>query len=171
MSDLMRYGIAVSPGTPVNQILTGWMNAWFVNMRDPRFRLRERMVAFHNAMDRAFGAYLAQLREELASLRKRLPQPTREDPFPNLEALAAVKELEAYIRRVESVRTLALSAPVPPDEYVFHGRAEHEGLLNELARMDGEIAEKMQALSPETIGEVEQKLRARNERWHALIHP
>ncbi|WP_083515948.1 SPFH domain-containing protein [Alicyclobacillus sendaiensis] len=43
--------------------------------------------------------------------------------------------------------------------------------LVELARMDGEIAQKTQALSPETIGEVEQLLRTRNERWHALVQP
>ncbi|SIS56762.1 hypothetical protein [Alicyclobacillus vulcanalis] len=171
MSDLMKYGIAVSPGTAVNQILTGWMNAWFINMRDPRFRLRERMIAFHNAVDQALGAYLAQLRAELSALRRKLPQPTREDPFPNLEALSAVKELEAYIRRVEALRTVALSTPVPPDEYVFHGRPEHEAVLAELARMDGEIAQQMQGISPDTIDELERMLRTRNGRLQRLLQP
>ncbi|EJY55551.1 hypothetical protein URH17368_1936 [Alicyclobacillus hesperidum URH17-3-68] len=162
MSDLMKYGIALAPRGVVNELLTGWMNAWFINVKDPKYRLRERSRALHNAIDNALGQYLAQLRQDLKKLRQALPEPTRENPYPPLEGLAAVKEMEQYIRRVEQVRTIALSAPIPPDEYVFHGTADNEQMLYELLAVDGEIATAMQSMDETTIDQIEAILVRRN---------
>ncbi|TDY51259.1 hypothetical protein C7445_101260 [Alicyclobacillus sacchari] len=162
MSDLMKYGIALAPRGVVNELLTGWMNAWFVNVKDPKYRLRERSRALLNAVDNAMGQYLTQLRQDLKRLRQALPEPTRDNPYPPLDGLAAVKEMEQYIRRVEHVRTVALSAPIPPDEYVFHSTLENEQMLRELLAVDGEIATAMQTMDETTIDHIEGLLVRRN---------
>ncbi|WP_067625168.1 hypothetical protein [Alicyclobacillus acidiphilus] len=161
MSDLMKYGIAVAPNNVVNTLLTGWMNAWFVNVKDPKYRLRDRMVGLHNTVDSALGEYTEQLKGELSKLRKSIPQPTRENPYPPLDGLEAVKDLEQYIRHVEAIRTKVLSASVPPDEYVFHGSSQNERLLSDLLAVDGELVSAMQTMTPETIDVIDDILRRR----------
>ncbi|GMA56544.1 hypothetical protein GCM10025858_10470 [Alicyclobacillus sacchari] len=70
--------------------------------------------------------------------------------------------MEQYIRRVEHVRTVALSAPIPPDEYVFHSTLENEQMLRELLAVDGEIATAMQTMDETTIDHIEGLLVRRN---------
>lgn len=157
----MKYGIAVAPNNVVNALLTGWMNAWFINVKDPKYKLRDRMVGLHNTVDAALGEYAEQMKNELGKLRKSLPQPTRENPYPPMDALEAVKDLEAYIHRVEGVRTAVLSSSIPPDEYVFHGSSENEQFLAQLLTVDGELVAGMQKMSPETIDGIEELIRRR----------
>lgn len=155
MSDLTRYGVSMAPNRVVNTLLTGWLNAWVVNVKDPNFRLRERSLQLHNTIDEAFAAYLVQLKAELSKLRKMLPEPTRENPFPPMEGLSAVKELEAYLRRVEHVRTLALSAPVLQDDFIFHDHDANSRLLADLYDLDVDLVTSARDMSPDSVDQVE----------------
>ncbi|MCF8564321.1 hypothetical protein LLE49_06130 [Alicyclobacillus tolerans] len=155
MSRLTRYGVALAPSGAITAILEGLLNAWTYDVHSTPSQLHEQSLRLREAADDVLGKYLEQLRQELSGLRKSLPQPTRENPYPPMDGIEAVKDLESYMKRVERLRTSIRSAPLPARDLVWQGRGDYALLLAQLASMDADILRALGQLNEETLQNVE----------------
>lgn len=169
MGRLSRYGIALAPSGPITGLLKGTLDLWSYDYKNPANSFRDESVRLRNLCDDSLGQYTAQLQEKLKDLRKDLPQPTRENPYPPMEGLEAVKALEEYIREIEALRIQIRSACSPPNEFVRRGQAANEAFLGELAAIDRELLASLSAIDEDTISDVRQVLDKRLERVRAFV--
>jgi membrane protease subunit (stomatin/prohibitin family) len=147
--------MAVAPKTATAQLLCGWLNAWSYNFGDPIHLLREKMVQLHNVCEQALADYTRQLQTELKTLRRKIPRPTRENPYPDMaDPLEAVKELEAYMREVEALRVRIHSLSVPANDMVYHGLTENQQMFESLAEFDRELLNTLSEVTDESITSV-----------------
>lgn len=158
---LEKYGVDMVPSSPISTLLIGALNAWSYDFKNPLNQLRDRSLQLRLLSDNALGRYTEQLKQELSKLRKQLPQPTRENPYPPMDGLEAVKELEAYMREIEALRIRILSASIPPQEIVRHSENDNLTLLTELHKVDEEILRALATLSDKSVQLVKQLLEKR----------
>ena len=89
--------------------------------------------------DEALSHYLQQLRGTLGDLRKELPEPTRENPFPPKDRLKKIAEWERSVRDLEDLRVSLQSQLIPTKDIVWRQKGEHLALLDRLRAVDMEI--------------------------------
>ncbi len=154
MSALDRYSVVFVPRSVATELLNGWLLAWTTQFRQPIKQLRAESLALQNAADQMLGLYLPQLQEELSKLRKKLPQPTRENPDPPLDGIEAVKEMESYIREVESLRTLIRSASIPTQKLSIQSTSELWMITQQIVETDQRLIHELQQINPESIKSV-----------------
>jgi hypothetical protein len=169
MGRLSKYGIALAPSGVITGMLKGTLDLWSYDYRDPANAFRDQSVRLRNLCDESMGQYTAQLRTQLHELRQNLPQPTRENPYPSMEGLEAVKALDGYIREVEALRVQVRSAISPPNEFVLRGAAENEQFLSELVTMDRQLLQVLSDIDEDTIAEIRQILNTRRERVRSFV--
>ena len=162
-SRITKYGVTLAPGQAVTTMLVGVLNGWSYDYRNPLNQLRDRSLQIRNIGADALTQYKQQLQQELAKLRKSLPEPTRENPYPPMDGLQAVIELEAYIRKVDSLQTRIQTAVIPPQEFVYHGRQENEDMLKALYELDVKLVQSLAQIDESFLEEVESVLRDREE--------
>lgn len=168
MSRLTRLGIAKAPNDAVTQGLRGVLNLWSYNYSDPINSLRDRSTQLLNACDDMFARYSAHLQEDLHRLRQGLPEPTRENPFPPMEDLQIIKELEKYIRDIDALRVKIRSASVPPKEIVRHGHGDNHLYFAELEAIDQDLLMAATNVTDESLPEVVRLLDLRDEKIRSL---
>ena len=158
---ITKYGITLAPGQAVTTMLLGVLNGWSYDYRNPLNQLRDRSLQIRNVAADALTQYKQQLQRELAELRKNLPEPTRENPYPSMDGLQAVKELEVYIRKVETLQTRIQTASIPPQEFVYHGRQDNENMLKDLYELDVKLVQGLAQIDEEVLTQIEQVLKVR----------
>jgi hypothetical protein len=169
LSRLTRLGIASAPTDAVTQTLRGVLNLWSYNYADPINSLRDRTTQLLNACDDMFARYSAHLQEDLHRLRQALPQPTREKPFPPMDDLQSIKELEKYIRDIEALRVKIRSASVPPMDIVSHGHGDNRLYFAELEAIDQDLLMAATNVTDESLPQVVRILDLRNEKIRTLF--
>jgi hypothetical protein len=169
MGRLSRYGIALAPSGVITGLLKGTLDLWSYDYKNPANALRDQSVRLRNLCDDALGQYMSQLQTKLHELRQNLPQPSREDPYPSMEALDAVKALESYIREIEAVRVQVRSAVSPPNEFVTRSASENEQFLRELSLIDRQLLQALSQVDEEAIAEVRHLLDTRQQRVRTFV--
>lgn len=169
MSRLTRLGIAAAPNDAVTQGLRGMLNLWSYNDSDPINSLRDRSTQLLNACDDMFAKYTVHLQEALHNLRRQLPQPTRENPYPPMESLQDIRDLEKYIRDIEALRVRIRSAAVPPTEMVKRGSGENRLFFAELQAIDQDLMLASTHVSDESLPQVFQILEQRDRKIHEFL--
>gem|GEM_PF-2132777 len=169
MGRLSKYGIALAPSGPITGLLKGTLDLWSYDYKDPANSFRDESTRLRNLCDDTLGQYTAQLQEKLKDLRRNLPQPTRENPYPPMEGLEAVRALEEYIREIEALRVQVRSACSPPNEFVRRGQVENEVFLRELAAIDRELLESLSAIDEDTVADVRRILERRLDRVRVFV--
>ena len=169
MGRLSKYGIAHAPSGVITGLLKGTLDLWSYDYKNPANAFRDQSVKLRNLCDDALGQYVAQLQSELHMLRQNLPQPTRENPYPPMEGLEAVKALESYIRDIDALRVQVISAVTPPNEFVTRSQAENEQFLSELVSIDRELLESLSEINDDTIIEIPRLLEKRQNRVRAFV--
>lgn len=169
MGRLSKYGIALAPSGVITGLLKGTLDLWSYDYKDPSNALRDQSVRLRNLCDDALGQYTVQLQTKLHELRQNLPQPTRENPYPSMDGLDAVKALESYIRDIEGLRVQVRSAVSPPNEFVTRSKSENEQFLNQLTTIDRELLQSLSEVNEDTIAQVRHLLDERKERVRAFI--
>ncbi|WP_258110855.1 hypothetical protein [Alicyclobacillus sp. SP_1] len=155
MSDLVRYGVQMAPPSASTTLLRGILNAWTYNPARPENGARDRSQAVRNACDEALAAYSDHLRSELSRLRRALPEPTRDNPYPPMDGLQAVRELERYLQQVDALRVRIQGAAIPPNDIIGHGRADNRLLFIELESADRDLLQALLELHEHSISVVE----------------
>lgn len=158
-----KYGIAVVPNRAITGLVNGLLNGWTYDYKLQSSQLYEQGLRLKEAADDALGQYAEQLRGQLQELRKALPEPTREEPYPSMDGLAAVKDLEDYIRKVESLRVSVLSAPIPPRDFVWSGDGDYALFLSNLSGLDVDILKAIRDLDEQGILRVSGLLEERRD--------
>ncbi|MCL6453955.1 MAG: hypothetical protein K6T78_10140 [Alicyclobacillus sp.] len=166
MGRLTRYGIATAPAGPITTLLKGTLDLWSYDYRRPSNALRDQSQRLRNVCDEALAQYTKQLQQELRRLRQSLPEPTRENPYPPMEGLAAVKELESYIREVEGLRNRIVAAATPPNEFVRRSEEDNSRFFAQLAEVDKRLLAMLADISEDTLSAVDELLQERA----ALLH-
>lgn len=169
MGRLSKYGIAHAPSGVITGLLKGTLDLWSYDYKNPANAFRDQSVRLRNLCDDALAQYMAQLQGELHTLRQNLPQPTRENPYPSMEGLQAVKDLEHYIREVEALRVKVRSAVSPPNEFVRRSQAENEQFLSELAALDRALLQSLATVNEDTLAQVERLLNERSAKVAAYV--
>jgi hypothetical protein len=169
MGRLSKYGIALAPSGVITGLLKGTLDLWSYDYKNPANAFRDQSVRLRNLCDEALSQYTSQLQGELHGLRQDLPQPTRENPYPSMEGLEAVKALESYIRQIEDLRTRIRSAVSPPNEFVTRSRAENEQFLSELTSVDRELLLALSDIDDDVIAEINQLLQSRSEKVRVFL--
>jgi hypothetical protein len=164
LSRLTRLGIAAAPNDAITLALRGILDLWSYDYSDPIHSLRTRSTQLLNACDDMFAKYSVHLQEDLHVLRKELPQPTRENPYPPTENLQTVKELEKYIRDVEALRVRIRSAAVPPTEVVRRGSGDNRLFFAELEAIDQDLMMATTHVTDESMPEVARILDQRDQK-------
>ncbi len=154
MSRLTRLGIARAPKDSITFVLQGMLNLWSYDYSDPLNSLRARSTQLQNACDDLLSKYSAHLAEDLHGLRQSLPQPTRENPFPSADDLAAVRDLEKYIRDIEALRVKIRSGSIPPTEMVKWRDGDNRLFFAELEAMDQDLMAAVTKVTEETLPEI-----------------
>lgn len=139
MGPLSKYGVVLAPSSAVKSLAMGWLNAWSYDYSSPAHVAAEASLNLRNACDDVLGKYLTELRGKLHLLRSQLPEPTRENPFPPADGLAAVKEMDAYVHQVEALRVKVQSLPIPPRDWVMESQSAHTLNLQDLETVDRQI--------------------------------
>jgi len=163
MGDLDNYGVFMAPDHIITTMLTGLLNAWVYDYKAQSSQLSEQSLRLREAADETLGNYSEQLRAELARLRQVLPEPSRENPYPKMDGMKAIKELEAYMRKVERVRTSVRSAPIPPRDFVWSGSGDYALFLSNLFSIDVDLLRTLRDISSGTIDGIEVLLRRRRD--------
>lgn len=169
MGRLSNYGIALAPSGVITGFLKGTLDLWSYDYKHPSNAFRDKSIQLRNLCDNALAQYTTQLQYQLHGLRKQLPQPTRENPYPSMEGLEAVKALESYIREIEALRVQVRSAVSPPDEYVKRSRSQNEQFLGELAEVDRELLQALSVIDEDTIADVRRLLQKRANKVQAFL--
>lgn len=144
-------------------MLNGLLNGWTYDYRKQTSQLYEQGLRLKEAADDALGRYTEQLRAELGNLRQSLPEPTRENPYPPMDGLQAVKDLEVYLRQIEALRVSVISAPIPPRDLVWSGEGDYAWFLSNLSGIDVDILKAIRDLDENTISHVTALLAKRQE--------
>lgn len=168
MGRLSKYGIALAPSGVISGLLKGTLDLWSYDYKNPANAFRDQSIQLRNLCDDALAQYTAQLRTELHTLRQKLPQPTRENPYPPIEGIEAVKAFEDYIREIETLRTQVRSAVSPPNDFVKHSQVENEQFLAELVDLDRELLQALSVIDEDVIVEVRGILHKRTDRVRAF---
>ncbi len=120
-------------------LLQNAMTGWGYNAHDLENQIRAQSIRLRNLADEALSSCLQQLRGTLSDLRKQLPEPTRENPFPPREPLERIAERERFIRDLEDLRVSLQSQPIPTKDIVWRQKGEHLALLDRLRAVDLEV--------------------------------
>lgn len=168
MGRLSKYGIALAPSGMISGVLKGTLDVWSYDYKNPANALRDQSVKLRNLCDDAMAQYTAQLQSELHRLRQSLPSPTRENPYPPMEGLEAVKAMESYIREIESLRVQIRSAVSPPNEFVRRSQAENEQFLASLVHIDRELMQALSVIDEDSINNVRRLLQKRTDTVRAF---
>ncbi|GMA59598.1 hypothetical protein NZD89_08705 [Alicyclobacillus fastidiosus] len=169
MGRLSKYGIALAPSGVISGLLKGILDLWSYDYKNPANAFRDQSIQLRNLCDDALAQYTTQLQTELYGLRQNLPQPTRENPYPAMEGIEAVKALERYIREIEALRVQVRSAVSPPNEFVKRSQAENEQFLGELVEVDRELLQALCVIDEDVIVEVRRILQRRMDRVRAFV--
>lgn len=162
MGFINKYGLISIPNSIIRGLATGWLNGWAYDYSDPLNYLRDTSIQIRNNCDRLLADYTKQLKDDLSKFRKTFPEPTRENPFPPKEMLDAAKEMSDYIRLVEDLRTMIVTASIPPKEMIRHSKNDNVQMLSELEVIDKEMIETLSVMDDSKIDMVKNLLKKRN---------
>ena len=110
-------------------LLNGWGYNWY---REENRRRADDLLIRSRASEHLENA-AARLRDlDGRYRRKHLPPPTRQNPAPDPQHLAAAREFRAVAERIGEVDTKLRAAAVPPDDKVW---LRHRGELDMLKRL------------------------------------
>jgi hypothetical protein len=66
-----------------------------------------------NITDDILGQYTLDLRNQLMAIRNNIPIPSRNNPFPMRECQDSINEIDNFIKKIESLRTIFQNLPIP----------------------------------------------------------
>lgn len=109
----------------VINLYTGWgYNAY---RRENQDRADDQIL--RNGICGLLGDARHALGERVAEIRRTIPRPSRETPFPGEEQRAAIADIERTGQRIEALEALIRHLPVPEDDATWRRhRAEREML-------------------------------------------
>ncbi len=89
--------------------------------------------------------WLLQVRKEVGARedtyrRENLPEPTREQPFPDRSAVATARRFEDLQRKIEAIETAVRSAPVPVKDRTWQRHRSEGDTASDLINIDLAIA-------------------------------
>ncbi len=134
-----RQGVDLAPSHSLAALLHDAMTGWGYNTHDLENQIRAQSIRLRNLAGEALAHYLLQLRGALSALRRGLPEPTRENPFPPKEQLQEIAEWERHIRDLEDLRVSLEGQAMPTRDIVWRQKGEHLALLDRLRAVDLEI--------------------------------
>ncbi|MFP6562427.1 hypothetical protein WJ542_29620 [Paraburkholderia sp. B3] len=122
-------------------LYTGWgYNAYRQENKD---RADDQLV--RNGVCGLLGEARAALASRATTIRRTIPTPSREVPFPGVEERAQIKKLEAIGRDIEAVEALIRHLPVPENDTTWlRHRAEREFLPRLIAADEAMAGEALQ---------------------------
>lgn len=141
---------------PVTGRLRELLSAYGYNLYDQKNRARADDLLVREKVAEALGQAAMGIRALRTSYHRRfVPPPSRENPSPPPERLAALREMAALQERLADLEIGIRSMPVPTQDRVWE-RFRNEGmLLNQLLLADYnlitpsvELRDRIQALSP-----------------------
>ncbi len=125
---------------PVKRVLSNLFYGWGYNFYRRENQLRADDLLIRGKLSELLGECRKHVNELEASFqREHLPAPTREHPFADPAALAAVQSLQRAAQHLESLETAIRTAAVPEMDRI-HQRHRIEGpTLEQLIDVDGKL--------------------------------
>jgi hypothetical protein len=120
-------------GDPVYEAWVMLLNGFGYNWYRIDNQLRADDLLIRSRASEQLAAAAARLRDiEMRYRQKYLPPPTRENPFPDPERLAAARRIHAIADRIAVTDTRIRGAAVPPNDQIW---ARHRNEVDTLLRL------------------------------------
>ncbi|WP_179404405.1 hypothetical protein [Burkholderia guangdongensis] len=117
-------------------LYTGWgYNAYRQENKD---RADDQII--RNGVCALLGEARAQLTAHVAGIRRAIPTPSRENPFPGADERARIAVLDALGRDIEAVEALIRHLPVPENDATWRRHRSEREFLPRLADADEAMA-------------------------------
>ncbi len=130
-------------------LYTGWgYNAYRQENRD-----RADDLLVRNGVCGLLAEARAALGARTQRLRRRIPTPSRDDPFPGAAERARIRELEGVDRDIEAIEALIRHLPVPENDSTWIRHRSEADFLPRLIEADQAMAEQALRLRERARGD------------------
>ncbi len=140
--DIKDIPNAITAAGSVQRLVENLFYGWGYNA----YRMENQLRADDLLIRSRLSNLLSQCREcirqrEMDWRREHLPQPTREHPFPDKNAVYAAQVMDTFGKQLEAVEVRIRTAPVPENDRVWQRHRNEADTLANLARIDREMAD------------------------------
>ena len=137
---------------PAKRVLSNLFYGWGYNFYRRENQLRADDLLIRGKLSELLGECRAHLGAVEAAFRhEHLPPPTREHPFPDPAAVAAVQALQHRQRDIEALETAIRNAPVPEMDRIYQRHRTERDTLEKLVAVDGDLVSAVVALRDAVI--------------------
>jgi hypothetical protein len=137
---------------PAKRVLSNLFYGWGYNFYRRENQLRADDLLIRGKLSELLGECRAHLGSVEAAFRhEHLPPPTREHPFPDPAAVAAVQALQHRQRDIEALETAIRNAPVPEMDRIYQRHRTERDTLEKLVAVDGDLVSAVVALRDAVI--------------------
>ncbi len=137
---------------PAKRVLSNLFYGWGYNFYRRENQLRADDLLIRGKLSELLGECRAHLGSLESSFRhEHLPPPTREHPFPDPAAVAAVQALQRRQRDIEALETAIRNAPVPEMDRIYQRHRNERDTLEKLVAADGDLVSAVVALRDSVI--------------------
>ena len=125
---------------PAKRVLSNLFYGWGYNFYRRENQLRADDLLIRGKLSELLGECRTHLGSlESAFRHEHLPPPTRERPFPDPAAVAAVQALQRRQRDIEALETAVRTAPVPEMDRIYQRHRTERDTLEKLVAADGDL--------------------------------